>query len=69
MTDEYQELIKSISDLEKQIGSSNSLRKNFLRGIFIGIGSAIGASVIAAIAITTLAKIFHSIKDVPGILK
>jgi|GEM_PF-2685264 hypothetical protein len=62
-------LSKNIQELTKQIESSNSPWKNFGRGVIFGIGSAIGASIIAAIIIGTVAKIIHSMPYIPGVLR
>jgi len=62
-------LSKNIQELTKQIESSNSSWKNFGRGVIFGIGSAIGASIIAAIIIGTVAKIIHSVQGIPGVLR
>jgi len=57
-------LVKSLEALTKQMKNSNSLWQSFRRGVVIGIGSAIGASTLAAIVIGILAKIFHSFQGV-----
>jgi len=62
-------LSKNIEELTKQIESSNSSWRNFSRGVLFGIGSAIGASIIAAIIIGTVAKIIHSVSYIPGVLR
>jgi len=54
---------KEIAEIRKQLQKSNSFGGNFLRGILWGLGSAVGASTIAAIVIATWAHIFHSLKD------
>jgi len=43
-----QKLTESIEKLTKQVEQLNSLKWQFLRGIFLGVGSAAGASIIAA---------------------
>lgn len=63
------QLSENITELTKQIKSSNSPWRNLGRGVLFGIGSAIGASIIAAIIIGTLVRIIHSVPYVPGILK
>lgn len=59
-------LIKSIRELTEQIKKSNSLWRNFRLGIFFGVGSALGASIIAGILFGTLAKIYSSFQEIPG---
>jgi len=67
-TDEKR-LIESLRKLTKEIERYNSSWRNLGKGVLFGIGSAIGASIIAAIIIGTLAKIIHSLKDIPGIFR
>jgi hypothetical protein len=66
---EENELIESIRGLIREIKYYNSYWQNLVRGILFGIGSAIGASLIAAIIIGFLARAIHTLKDVPGLLK
>lgn len=49
-----QELNKNIIELSATIKRVNSIKFNFLRGIVVGVGTFIGATVVAAIAITLL---------------
>ena len=63
------QLSENIQELTKQVKSSNSYWKYLGRGVLFGIGSAIGASIIAAIIIGTLVKIANVFKDIPGALK
>lgn len=51
------QLSESVRGLTEQIRNSNSLWRNFLRGVLFGLGSAIGASVIAAVIIGSIIKI------------
>lgn len=61
-------LVKSIEALTKQMKNSNSLWQSFRRGVVIGVGSAIGASTLAAIVIGILAKIFHPFQGLLDLL-
>ena len=56
---ENENLTKSVDVLAENIVRVNSLKSAFFRGIFFGLGSAIGASIIAAIVIGTLTKLFY----------
>lgn len=59
-----QDLIESIKSLVVVNKKLSSLKNNFFRGIIFGVGSAIGASVVAAIALGILNKFFQSIKNI-----
>ena len=52
-------LSENIQELTKQIESSNSPWKSLGRGMLFGIGSVIGATVIAATILGVLTKIIH----------
>lgn len=52
-----EELNKNIIELTKMAGRLNSLPFIFLRGIVNGVGTFIGATIVAAIAITVVVKI------------
>ena len=65
MDERIKELNKNIKDLNLVIKRANSFHYVFLRGIFWGLGSVIGATVIAVIIIAILSRIIQSINDVP----
>lgn len=52
-----QELNKNIVELSATINSVNSYKFVFFRGIVNGVGTFIGATIVAAIAITFLVQI------------
>lgn len=57
---------KLIASLESLTGENKKLASfwnNFLRGLVFGLGSAIGASVIAAVAIGIISRFSESIKN------
>lgn len=54
---------QDIAAIRKQLEKSNSFWGNFLRGIFWGLGSAIGASTVAAIVLAIATRLFHSAQD------
>ncbi|EKE25213.1 MAG: hypothetical protein ACD_5C00250G0001 [uncultured bacterium] len=60
MERDFRKLVFSIKELTNTNQKMISFGNNFLRGIFFGVGSAIGASVIAAIAIGILNRFFHT---------
>jgi len=51
-------LAEAVEQLAATLKKSGSLRRTFLRSMIGGAGTAIGATVIAAIVITALAGIF-----------
>lgn len=59
--DPSQELNKNIIELTKMVERLNSLKFIFLRGILNGIGTFVGATIVAAIAITLLVKILGAL--------
>jgi hypothetical protein len=67
--DQEKQLSESVQELTKQFEKSNSFWRNLGRGIFFGIGSAIGASFIAAIIIGILARIFNLFQTIPELFK
>lgn len=64
MESDVRKLIRSIRELTLENRKTNSLRNNFFKGVMFGVGSAIGASVIAAIVIGFIAKFFQSVKNI-----
>lgn len=52
---------KQIAKLTQQIEQQNSLQKNFLVGIFRGLGTALGATVVFGLV---LAGVFHMIRSI-----
>jgi hypothetical protein len=59
-----EKLISSLETLSTKIDDFNSKKSSFVRGIYIGVGTAIGASVIAAIALALLGLFLNSFEDV-----
>lgn len=55
------ELNKNIVELSAIIKQTNSLKFIFLRGIANGVGTFIGATIVAAIAITFLVQILGAL--------
>jgi hypothetical protein len=47
-------LAESIEGLKKEVSVLNSLRRSFFRGMIFGLGSAVGAGIIAALLIGTV---------------
>lgn len=65
MNDKLKELNKNIQDLSREIKKANAFHFIFLRGILWGLGSALGATVVAVILVTILSRIIQSVNDVP----
>ncbi|EKE19000.1 MAG: hypothetical protein ACD_9C00173G0001 [uncultured bacterium] len=61
--DEKKNLIEVTNRLIATNQKLGSLKYNFFRGIIFGIGSAIGASVIAAIVFGLASKFFQALKN------
>jgi hypothetical protein len=59
------QLAENIQELTKQIQRANSPWKSLGRGILFGIGSVVGASIIAAIVLWALTGVVNSLKDIP----
>ncbi len=57
--DHWLELKKSINKLNANVASSNSLKNAFLRGIISGVGTAVGATLIAAVGIAIIAQLMQ----------
>lgn len=65
MTDETKILSESVDQLSGKITRLNSFGRSFLQGIFFGLGSAIGAGIIAAILLGAFNWFIHSVNGVP----
>ena len=65
MDEKIKELNKNIKDLNLVIKRANSFRYVFFRGILWGLGSVIGATVVAVIIIAILSRIIQSVNDIP----
>lgn len=59
------ELAVNIKELDKDIVKANSFYRVFLRGVLWGVGTALGATIVAAIVITLLSKIINSMNYIP----
>ena len=67
MPNENEKYGESLEALTESVLKLSSLRVAFFRGIFFGLGSAIGAGVIAAIVIGLLSKMAHLVTFLSGI--
>jgi len=65
MENETETLSENIDKLSGKVDKLNSFWRSFVRGLFFGLGSAIGAGVIAAILIGALNWFIHSVHGVP----
>jgi hypothetical protein len=50
---------KALHALTREIRKANKLHNVFVRGIVMGVGTAIGATVVGAIVIAILTSFFH----------
>ena len=60
-----EKLDADIRVLDKDIKNSNSLWRSFIRGLASGTGTAIGASVVAAIIVTLLFQFLRTAEGFP----
>ncbi len=51
--------------MNKQLAERNSKKQTFIRGIYRGVGAAIGATVIAAIVLSALSFSIEKLEEVP----
>ena len=58
--DHQQELIKQIEQLIFSLERSNKFSRRFLLGIFLGLGTALGASAVATIVFLLLSQIIQA---------
>ncbi|MFC1612706.1 DUF5665 domain-containing protein [Patescibacteria group bacterium] len=58
-------LNKNIKELNKSFGKANSFKLSFFRGLMVGVGTAIGATIIAAMVVTILLKTIKTAKNIP----
>ena len=65
MDKKIEELNQNIENLIIVIKRANSFHYVFLRGVFWGLGSVVGATIVAVIIIAILSNIIQSINDVP----
>lgn len=56
---------KHLADIDKKLTKLLSKRQVFLRGMIRGLGFAIGAGVVAAVALSILAWILNTIGHIP----
>jgi tetrahydromethanopterin S-methyltransferase subunit G len=55
--EELGELNENIEELTEKIEETNSMKRVFMRGVVMGIGTFIGATILAALAIAIILKI------------
>jgi tetrahydromethanopterin S-methyltransferase subunit G len=55
--EEIEELSQSLDELTEKIEETNSMKRTFLRGLVMGVGTFIGATILAALVITIILKI------------
>ncbi len=65
MEKNIEELNQNIENLTLALKRSNSFYDVFARGVLWGLGSAVGATVIAVIVISILSNIIQTVNDVP----
>lgn len=65
MEQQQEKLVDSLEKLSSKATKLNSLGWSFLRGVFFGLGSAVGAGVVAAVLWGILSWFLHSFENVP----
>lgn len=58
-------LLEQNERLIAQLRKSNSLLRRFFMGIMMGVGTAVGATLILGVALTVLARLVNSFEDIP----
>jgi hypothetical protein len=58
-------LNKNMEVLNKSISRSNSFGRNILLSLLKGVGTALGAGIVAAVVIAILARSIKTLADVP----
>lgn len=58
-------LHKSVDKLNKSITRHNSLRRTFVIGVVNGVGTVIGATVVAGVVLLILSSFIHTIDQIP----
>lgn len=65
MDEKIEELNQNIEKLIVVVKRANSFRYVFLRGVFWGLGSVVGATIIAVVIIAIFSNIIQSVNDIP----
>ena len=65
MDKKIEELNQNIENLIVVIKRANSFHYVFLRGVLWGLGSVVGATIIAVVIIAILSNIIQSVNDIP----
>ena len=65
MDEKIEELNQNIEKLIVVVKRANSFHYVFLRGVFWGLGSVVGATIIAVVIIAILSNIIQSVSDIP----
>lgn len=63
--EQIEELNENLEILSSEIDEANSKKQSFIRGLFVGVGTAIGASIIAALILAIVGGIITSLQGVP----
>lgn len=58
-------LEQELKRLNERLDRANSPKWEFIRGLAKGIGVAIGATIVAGILISILARTIHTVEDIP----
>ena len=65
MDEKIEELNQNIEKLIVVVKRANSFHYVFLRGVLWGLGSVVGATIIAVVIIAILSNIIQSVNDIP----
>ncbi len=63
--EQIEELNENLEHLNQEIEETNSKKNSFIKGIFMGVGTTLGATIIAALILTILVWIFKTFENVP----
>lgn len=59
------EFKEEILEIRKQLEKLNSYPQVFLKGLITGIGTVIGATIVAGLLLSALSRVVSSIDDIP----
>lgn len=62
---DQKQLSTEIAHLTQQVRLHNSFVRRFLMGIVAGVGTAVGATIVASVLVYSLSRIIKTVDDIP----